>query len=231
MGYSLATSIARPAARSHASPKTHVPGSRLQERGHRFYSANMSRWISRDPLGEAGGVNLFMFCLNSPVTTYDYLGLYPGEWIVDCYKSRNKVEDLMKKARENYYKKKKDYICCWKGKEVDMDSFLDPDDGNKTSHQVLHMIMGCEMKEGGISKKCMILANLIYEGKTTWQEWIKRPDRSFEDWLKDTGYDIGAVVGGYESGGPCNVDRFRPSECVPKKEKPCGCGPEGDERK
>jgi hypothetical protein len=104
MGYSLTTTLDRPFARSLASPKTHVPGSRLQERGHRYYSASLSRWISRDPIGESGFVALVksltarrrdesvlagirmkeaisaitVFVANSPVGKYDVLGLVLG---------------------------------------------------------------------------------------------------------------------------------------------------------
>jgi RHS repeat-associated protein len=82
MGYSLTTSLARPPARSHASPKTHVPGSRLQERGHRFYSTDLSRWISRDPIGERGGSNLYSAMGNRPLDRCDPFGLTndPGDF-------------------------------------------------------------------------------------------------------------------------------------------------------
>ncbi len=34
-----------------------------------------SEWLSRDPLGEAGGINLYGFVNNDPINNYDYLGL------------------------------------------------------------------------------------------------------------------------------------------------------------
>ena len=52
MGYHLTTSPDQPATRSHASPKTHTPLPRLQERGHRFYMPSLGRWVNRDPIGE-----------------------------------------------------------------------------------------------------------------------------------------------------------------------------------
>ncbi|MEI6150066.1 MAG: RHS repeat-associated core domain-containing protein [bacterium] len=76
MGYHLTTSLARPSARSPASPKTHVPGSRLQERGLRFYSTELSRWVSRDPIGERGGRNLYAFVAADPVMHVDTTGMY-----------------------------------------------------------------------------------------------------------------------------------------------------------
>jgi len=38
-------------------------------------SRNLCRWISRDPIGESGGVNLYGYVLNNPINLYDPLGL------------------------------------------------------------------------------------------------------------------------------------------------------------
>lgn len=43
--------------------------------GYRYYNAELGRWISRDPWGEAGGVNLFGFVENDPVNWVDLHGL------------------------------------------------------------------------------------------------------------------------------------------------------------
>jgi len=43
--------------------------------GYRFYSPELMRWITRDPIGEEGGVNLYVFCINKAVAFYDILGL------------------------------------------------------------------------------------------------------------------------------------------------------------
>ncbi|MFN0138230.1 MAG: RHS repeat-associated core domain-containing protein [Phycisphaerae bacterium] len=45
--------------------------------GYRYYSARLGRWLSRDPIGEAGGVNLYGFVLNSPPNFFEALGLFP----------------------------------------------------------------------------------------------------------------------------------------------------------
>lgn len=47
MGYFLTTDpeIAVP-PNSCASPKTHIPASRVKERGHRFYMPEIGRWVS-----------------------------------------------------------------------------------------------------------------------------------------------------------------------------------------
>ena len=46
--------------------------------GYRYYDPRMGRWLSRDPLGEAGGFNLYAYCGNDPVNRHDPLGLDPG---------------------------------------------------------------------------------------------------------------------------------------------------------
>lgn len=44
--------------------------------GYRYYSASLGRWLSRDPLGERGGLNLYGMVGNSAVNRWDVLGLY-----------------------------------------------------------------------------------------------------------------------------------------------------------
>ncbi len=43
--------------------------------GYRHYDPVNGRWLSRDPLGEAGGLNLYGFIGNDPINAIDYLGL------------------------------------------------------------------------------------------------------------------------------------------------------------
>jgi RHS repeat-associated protein len=45
--------------------------------GYRYYDPKIGRWLSRDPLGELGGLNLFGFGPNSPLNGYDPNG---GFW-------------------------------------------------------------------------------------------------------------------------------------------------------
>ncbi len=42
--------------------------------GRRYYSPELGRWITRDPIGEDGGVNLYAFCGNNGVGRIDALG-------------------------------------------------------------------------------------------------------------------------------------------------------------
>src|SRR6056297_28042 len=52
--------------------------------GHRFYNPDLGRWVSRDPIGERGGLNLYIFILNRAPITVDKLGLIDLCSIVGC---------------------------------------------------------------------------------------------------------------------------------------------------
>jgi hypothetical protein len=41
-----------------------------------FYDPELGRWLSRDPIGEDGGINLYGYVGNDPVNGVDPLGLY-----------------------------------------------------------------------------------------------------------------------------------------------------------
>ncbi|HAS82554.1 MAG TPA: hypothetical protein DCS43_07765, partial [Verrucomicrobia bacterium] len=42
--------------------------------GYRFYSPETGRWVSRDPIGERGGWNIYAFPKNNPIDSWDLLG-------------------------------------------------------------------------------------------------------------------------------------------------------------
>jgi RHS repeat-associated protein len=42
--------------------------------GYRFYDPNLQRWLTRDPIGEAGGINLYAFVGNRPINSVDPFG-------------------------------------------------------------------------------------------------------------------------------------------------------------
>jgi hypothetical protein len=43
-----------------------------------FYNPDTGRWLSRDPIEERGGKNIYEFVANSPIGFYDKLGLQMG---------------------------------------------------------------------------------------------------------------------------------------------------------
>lgn len=60
--------------------------------GYRYYSAKLGRWLSRDPLGEAGGFNLYAYCQNDPVNGHDLLGMDP---FTDAQKEQLIMADVL----------------------------------------------------------------------------------------------------------------------------------------
>jgi RHS repeat-associated protein len=65
------------------SSKYHDDVSGLIYYGHRYYSPSQQRWLSRDPIGHEGGLNLYGFLANDPVNAVDALGLieyWPDNW-------------------------------------------------------------------------------------------------------------------------------------------------------
>lgn len=52
---------------------------------HRWYDPAAGRFISRDPIGFAGGPNIYAYVENNPVNFGDPLGLHPGFMTADQY--------------------------------------------------------------------------------------------------------------------------------------------------
>ena len=53
--------------------------------GYRFYSPTLGRWLTRDPLGEDGGINLYAMLENNLIDFIDFLGLDVVTWKKDGY--------------------------------------------------------------------------------------------------------------------------------------------------
>lgn len=62
--------------------QSQFPGRRTAISGFRYYNPSTGRWLSRDPIGEKGGVNLYGMVGNNPISRWDYLGLdyYHLQW-------------------------------------------------------------------------------------------------------------------------------------------------------
>jgi RHS repeat-associated protein len=50
---------------------------------YRAYDPGTGRWLSRDPIGEAGGDNLYGYVANNPINLWDPYGLSPCDDFVD----------------------------------------------------------------------------------------------------------------------------------------------------
>ncbi len=56
------------------STKRYDSSTGLNYYGYRFYSPQIGKWMTRDPIGLAGGINLYGFVLNDPVNFIDPTG-------------------------------------------------------------------------------------------------------------------------------------------------------------
>ena len=50
--------------------------------GYRFYSPTLGRWLSRDPIEEEGGANIYVFNLNNAIVNFDAFGLVCGSGVI-----------------------------------------------------------------------------------------------------------------------------------------------------
>ncbi|MEW6296042.1 MAG: RHS repeat-associated core domain-containing protein [Candidatus Diapherotrites archaeon] len=58
------------------STKPYDENTGLSYYGYRFYVPALGRWLTRDPLGEEGGINLYGFAENNPINWVDPFGLW-----------------------------------------------------------------------------------------------------------------------------------------------------------
>ena len=54
----------------------------------------MGRWMTRDPIEEKGGENLYAFCANNPVSRIDPNGMYTLGDAEDSLSQRGVVRDV-----------------------------------------------------------------------------------------------------------------------------------------
>lgn len=66
--------------------------------GYRYYNPEVGRWLSRDPIGERGGLNVYVYVHNGTVNRVDPLGLWEWPWTGCCKgKSYNKITHCCRK--------------------------------------------------------------------------------------------------------------------------------------
>ena len=67
---------------------------------YRYYSPELGRWLSKDPIGEKGGLNLYLMCGNDIVSSRDVLGLNTTDY------NQNKTKKIDYIRQLKYYAKK-----------------------------------------------------------------------------------------------------------------------------
>jgi RHS repeat-associated protein len=70
--------------------------------GYRYYDSKLGRWLGRDPIGEAGGINEYEFCLNDPVQHFDLLGLSKADFLDKLNKAYLQATVLRSIVRSGY---------------------------------------------------------------------------------------------------------------------------------
>ena len=73
---------------------------RLYNYGYRYYDQKLGRWLSRDPIGERGGTDLFCFTKNAPINHSDYFGNKPGKPEGDSVKCQEKMRKQRREAQD-----------------------------------------------------------------------------------------------------------------------------------
>ena len=68
--------------RHRFSTKPWIAPLSVYDYGERIYSPQLRRWLSRDPVGEEGGVNLYAMCGNDAVNGVDVIGRVKWEGIL-----------------------------------------------------------------------------------------------------------------------------------------------------
>jgi len=83
---------------------------------YRFYSPDVQRWLNADPIGQAGGYDLFTYADNSPIVLIDPIGLEDKKSILDYLKWAHDVEQTgqeISKSAVNAYSKGADANNAW----------------------------------------------------------------------------------------------------------------------
>jgi RHS repeat-associated protein len=81
--------------------------------GFRHYDPALQRWLTEDPMGERGGINLYGFVGNSPLNAVDSWGLAYGDWwdprtYLPGYARLRGMNDLDAFAKNNNYQNYED---------------------------------------------------------------------------------------------------------------------------
>jgi RHS repeat-associated protein len=74
----------------------------------RAYNSGLGRWPNRDPIGESGGINLYVYVMNDPINRSDRLGLCPSNTV-----SGDQTADELEKKNEKIAKLYKEGLFSW----------------------------------------------------------------------------------------------------------------------
>ena len=121
--------------------------------GHRFYNPDSGRWLNRDPIEEEGGLNIYGFVDNEPISNVDLHGMVP--WLLKLGAKACKRIPSCKAALKRMLKKLKSKCgnikCTW-GVHIAHHPF--PVKGKKKKVKKCHLQINCRVagqKGSGLS--------------------------------------------------------------------------------
>ena len=171
---------------------------------YRHYSPALGRWLSRDPIEEEGGKNLYCFLDNIPTNSSDILGNRPHHKRIGKIEARKKAKKIQIKEGKKYcanYIKFYETTCCRNGVE-------EKDDYPKKAKEVcdgfIEKYAGTIMGQGAICvANCLSLSE---ERMTKVEDCAERNSSRLTNhfscyaqclfvpilWLPPGGWDVGA---------------------------------------
>lgn len=115
------------------------PGTGLYQVRYRYYHSLLGRWMTRDPIAEAGGINLFANVGNNPISKVDPMGLLFGCTKDPC---EDACSDYMAK---NPTEPDSGGIVCCEGRPIPC-VFKPSGIGNTESSSAMKIISSCAKK-------------------------------------------------------------------------------------
>jgi RHS repeat-associated protein len=86
--------------------------------GYRYYHPDVGRWLSRDPLEEGMGANLFLMVNNQPVNLVDWLGLATPEQIIAFDDLLTQLESSPCECAQEWAKRVRKQFTGWQKKNA-----------------------------------------------------------------------------------------------------------------
>ncbi len=151
--------------------------SKLSITAHRFYDAKLGRWLSKDPIAELGGVNLYAYVGNNPVNLTDPSGLDPNDLTperrAECIAELQRIIELTRRSRE-----------ISEGRDPTYNRFA----------RIIEIIMS--LPDAELDKKMNLdrLNEAQAETQRLWQTYVSPSLNSIEAWNNsDCGKALGAI--------------------------------------
>ena len=166
----------RPSSRRKNRPTPTATASGMRFYGFRYYSPSLGRWMSRDPLGELGARNLFLFVHNNSVNSVDPLGQVDWPDFSALKSAFEKMKSAVESAGTCFTTVKDTYFGMASGKFGSNDKYS-------------HCFASCQ-----ISKDCSVRTAAALGAMKEWRDltmgWTEEAlapfiPKSWEDWLHD----------------------------------------------